>query len=210
MILVGSWETEILSTPSAQLWIPPHQAGMPVVEGLFEQTIEGSEGMFVGSKPARFSQELEREIVDRCWLLASLYQHLGYIGRCSFDMILVGKNYQDCRLEFIECNGRWGGTSAPMTLMNRMFGDWISQPYAAGECCVEGLNRITFAELLECVRSDLYDVRTGQGSIIFYNPGRMPIQSGINILSIANTWEEAAEIIDVTFPQKLQQILIKR
>jgi hypothetical protein len=27
-------------------------------------------------------------------------------------------------LHWVECNGRWGGTSIPMTLANRLLGDW--------------------------------------------------------------------------------------
>ena len=205
-LLVGSWESEVVSAPSAQLWIPPLQTGLPIIEGVFEQSIEGEAGIFVGSRPASIPDERKREIVDRCWLLARLYQRLGYIGRCSFDLLLVGESLECSRLEFIECNGRWGGTSVPMTLMNRMFGDWTSRPYGTRECHAEGLSRVTFAGLLESVREDLFDVRTGRGRVILYNPGRMPARSGIDVITVGETWEEAQQFVLSSFPARLLEI----
>jgi hypothetical protein len=148
-LIVGSWETDVLSAPSAQLWIPPAPEGPPVVEGIFEQEFSSRKGMFAGARPASFSAQLNQEITDRCWLLALLFQRLGYIGRCSFDLILVGESLERSRLEFIECNGRWGGTSLPMTLMNRLFGDWTSQPFVVTTVHVKELDRLEFFQLLE-------------------------------------------------------------
>ena len=73
-------------------------------------------------------------MVTRSWLLAVLFQRLGYVGRCSFDLLVVGESLATARAEFLECNGRWGGTSGPMMLMNRLFGDWATRPYATMEC----------------------------------------------------------------------------
>ena len=209
-LLVDSWETEVLCAPSAQFWIPPEADGLPVTEGLFEQLIEGEEGMFMGSRPVRVSQDMQQEIVDRSWLLARLFQRLGYVGRCSLDMLLVGKRIEESRLEFIECNGRWGGTSLPMTLMNRLFGDWQSRPYAARETRVAGLNRLEFADLLGHFEEDLFDVRTGKGTLILYNPGRMQAHSGINVIAMAPTWDEAASELESEFPRRLAELVRSR
>jgi hypothetical protein len=206
-LLVGSWETDVVCAPSAQLWIPPQSGGPPLVEGLYEQIIVGREGIFVGNRPASTLGSLTQEIVDRCWLLALLYQHLGYVGRCSFDMILVGESLAASRLQFVECNGRWGGTSIPMMLMNRIFGDWNTRPYAAQEWVVEGLSRLRFAEVLDHFADDLFDVRSGEGHVIFYNPGRIRAQSGINVLALGDTWDAADRLLQSEIPERLRDLV---
>jgi hypothetical protein len=192
-LLVDVWETNALCSPSAQLWIPPQRDGAPIVEGIFQQVTEGIEGAFTGAVPAQLPAAIEQQIVDRCWLLAELFQRLGYVGRCSFDLVLVGEDLESCRSEFIECNGRWGGTSLPMTLMNRLFGDWASQPFAIRVFHhISGLEKVSFRRLLDHFQDDLFDVRTKAGSLVFHNPGRLQCQSGISAIMLGATQDEAA------------------
>ncbi|MBM3551407.1 MAG: hypothetical protein FJX45_06455, partial [Alphaproteobacteria bacterium] len=54
-LLVGVWEAPVVSSPSVQLWIPREADGQPIIEGIFEQILEGREGSFVGSVPGEFS-----------------------------------------------------------------------------------------------------------------------------------------------------------
>jgi hypothetical protein len=191
-LLLDVWEANVLCSPSAQLWLPPETDGPPIVEGIFQQITEGKKGMFTGTVPAELPSAVRQQIVDRCWLLAVLYQRLGYVGRCSFDLILVGDDYESCRVEFIECNGRWGGTSLPMTLVNRIFGDWASQSFAVQVFHhLPGLKNVSFADLLAHFREDLFDARTKQGSLIFYNPGRLQYQSGVSAIMLGSTPEQA-------------------
>lgn len=193
-LLIDGWETEVVCAPSAQLWIPPLSDGAPVIEGIFVQAIEGPQGSYVGNAPAFFPAGLNQEIADQSWLLARLFQTLGYVGRCSFDMVLVGQSLSECRVEFIECNGRWGGTSLPMTLMNRVFGDWAQQPYAVQVAHrIDGLEQVSFAQLLEFFGDELFDVRTGNGSLMFVTPGRLRYQAGITAIALGATWDEAAQ-----------------
>jgi hypothetical protein len=207
-LLISAWETDVQSAPSGQLWIPPAGDGPPVFEGIFEQRLEGTEGFFVGSRPAELDDSLQQEIVDRCWLLASLFQELGYVGRCSFDLLVVGEGSGPELLRFIECNGRWGGASTPMMLMNRLFGDWRWQPYATRDCRVPGLDRLTFVELLEALEPELYDVRTGRGAYIVLNPAKMQARSGITVIALAETWHRAAELADESFPESVARKLL--
>ena len=196
-LLIDSWETNVISSPSAQLWIPPIPDGAPVIEGIFVQTTEGREGICVGSVLARFPDNLNQQIADQCWLLARLFQKLGYVGRCSFDMILVGQNLDDCRVEFVECNGRWGSTSLPMSLMNRIFGDWLEHPYAVHVVHhIPGLDQVSFTQLLNVFAEELFDVRTGTGSLIFVNPGRLKYQAGITVIALGASWEAATKRLD--------------
>ena len=114
-LLVSSWETDVVCAPSTQLWVPPEEEGPPVVEGVFDQVVDETQGRFLGSRPAHLPPTVTRECVDCSWLLARLFQRMGYVGRCSFDLLLVGRAAESPQVQFIECNGRWGGTSAPMT-----------------------------------------------------------------------------------------------
>jgi hypothetical protein len=192
-LLVDVWETRVLSSPSVQTWIPPELEGEPVVEGVFQQITEGKEGVFIGTIPAELPQAVNQRIGDYCWLLARFFQRLGYVGRCSFDLILVGTDYGDYQLEFIECNGRWGGTSVPMMLMNRIFGDWAVQPFAVQIFHhVAGLESVAFQDLLSEFENDLFDMRTRTGSVIFYNPGRLRYDSGVSVICLGATIQEAA------------------
>ncbi|MHC5064723.1 MAG: hemerythrin domain-containing protein [Planctomycetota bacterium] len=203
-LLVGTWESGVLEAPSSQLWIPPEELGPPVVEGLFLQAIGSDLKSFRGSRPAHLPEQVANELLEKSWLLARLFQRLDYVGRCSFDMLLVGKDLDHCRPEFIECNGRWGGTSTPMTLMNRLFGDWAAQPYAAQAVKVPGLEKLRFAEILGHFGDDVYDAGTGCGSVVFYGPGRMSANGGIDALSLADDWDWAVERIQSEIRERIE------
>jgi hypothetical protein len=205
-LLVGGWETSVLSSPSAQLWIPPRGEGDPIVEGLYEQWLEGPEQNFVGCRPAALPDEVVGALVHDCWLLGVLFQALGYVGRCSFDAILIGERLEACRVEFAECNGRWGGTSGPMTLVNRLVGDWKAHPYAVRECTVPGLERCTFADVLDHAGEDLFDARTGRGRLVFFNPARIAAQAGLDVLAFGATWDDAEALVSRIVPRRLAEL----
>ena len=209
-LLVGAWETAVICAPSAQIWIPPEGDGPPAIEGIYEQLIEGLEGYWVGSVPAQLPEPVIEEIKERAWGLCRVFQRLGYVGRCSFDLLLVGQHAENGQVKFVECNGRWGGASLPMTLMNRLFGDWTSQPYATRECVIDGLERVTFGELLEVLEPDLFDARTESGRLIVYNPGGLQSRPGVDVLALGNTWEEARHVVEEEVPARLRAFLKRR
>jgi hypothetical protein len=206
-LLVDVWESHVLSSPSVQLWIPPDRDGPPMIEGVFEQVIEGDEGVFVGAVPATLPRAITQQIGDYSWLLARLFQRLGYVGRCSLDLIVTGTDFDDCRLEFIECNGRWGGTSVPMMMMNRMFGDWTRQPFAIRVFQqVPGLADVELPDLLTAFQGDLFDVRSRTGSVIFYNPGRLRYQAGISVIGLGANAEAATKTLRQQVTAQLQSL----
>jgi hypothetical protein len=198
-LLVGVWETNVLAAPSSQLWIPPIDSGPPVLEGVFLQQIVGEGGTFAGMRPADFEAPLAGDIAQWSCLLGRLFQRLGYVGRCSFDMVLVGVTPGRARVKFIECNGRWGGTSLPMTLMNRLFGDWSRRPFAVAEYHNEALKEVPFPILLDELEPDLYDHRTGAGEWILFTPARMREAGTVSVLVLADDWDSAAVRAD-TWP----------
>lgn len=128
-LAVEVWESPVLESPSLQLWIP-HLDQPPVVEGLFSQALD-HRGEFIGVRPAELPRSVAEQLLRGSLMLGSLFQLLGYFGRCSFDAILVGDRLEDCQVEWVECNARWGGTSIPMTVVNRLTGNWARTPFVA-------------------------------------------------------------------------------
>jgi hypothetical protein len=204
---VGSWEQKVLLSPSVQTWIPPLGSRDPVVEGIFEQTLARQVGRFKGAAPAALPQGLRDEIAERAWLVAVLFQRLGYVGRCSFDLILVGDRLSRCQVLFVECNGRWGGTSLPMTLMNRLFGRWNARPYAAREVQVPDLERLGFDDLLQGLEDVLFDARSGRGRVIPYNPRHLQAAGTLDAIVLGRSWAEARRWLDDDLPRRLADLV---
>ncbi len=203
-LLISAWEDDVLGSPSTQIWIPPLGDGEPSVEGVFEQVLSGIEGSFEGSRPSTLPPALEQRMVDQSYLLARLFQELGYVGRCSFDLLVLGNEPSDARLEFIECNGRWGGTSLPMSMLNRVLGDWAERPYYARNLLVTGIDRLPGQALLEHFESDLFDRRTGRGRLIFYNLGWRGNRPTLSVIGLAETQNEAELLINEQVTERLR------
>lgn len=122
-LLVGVWELDAMASPSVQIWVPAPGQGTPIIEGIFEQRLAGPGAQFVGAVPALLSERITDEMASDALRLAILFQDLGYFGRCSFDCLITASAGGEPEVRWIECNGRWGGVSVPMTLINRMFGN---------------------------------------------------------------------------------------
>ena len=50
--LAVAWEGRPAASPSTQWWIPPAAAGLPRLDGIYEQILEGRRKVFVGSRPS--------------------------------------------------------------------------------------------------------------------------------------------------------------
>lgn len=90
-LVAGVWESPVVASPSAQLWLPDRDAGPPNVEGLFVQVLTGAEGEFIGAEPSRLPAVVEQRMVDEAVRIGTLFQAPGYLGRCSLDAVLVGE-----------------------------------------------------------------------------------------------------------------------
>lgn len=132
-VLVSAWEQPILASPSVDLWIPEEGTGDPMVEAIFDQHLVGAGGRFAGAAPSVLPDRWQRRLGQEAVLLGALFQRLGYFGRCSFDAILIGPSPERALLHWIECNGRWGGVSIPVTLASRLLGDWRRRPFVIVE-----------------------------------------------------------------------------
>ncbi len=154
---------------------------------------------------ARLPEDTTRRMVDRCWLLAFLYQRLGYVGRCSFDILLVGTDPERAALHLLECNGRWGGASLPMTLMNRLFGDWATRDFAVGKIIPPPGRYPSLSSLLEAL--DVWDVRTGRGTVIVANPGCLPAGNGFEAITLGSDRDEAIDRAEREVPARVLALL---
>lgn len=120
-VLVGVWLEDVLASPSVQIWVPAPGLGDPVIEALFEQRVSGGRAVFVGAVPAGLPPDVEARLCSEAMRLALVLQRTGYFGCLSFDALMTGRELGSAEARWIECNGRWGGVSLPMTLGNRLF-----------------------------------------------------------------------------------------
>ncbi len=196
-VLAVVWEDTDVS-PSSQLWIPPAGEGAPRLDGLYEQILHGPERIFWGSVPSRLAPDVHAWLARASLLVARAYQHLGYVGRCSFDFILAGPTPV-----FVECNGRWGGTSTPMHLVDRLFP--AGRPaYRARDVVVPHLVGGDFQDVLDALGDLLYDHRTGQGRFVLYNVGCLPQYGKLDVIALGRDVDDATHALEVLLPERLR------
>jgi hypothetical protein len=205
-LLVTGWEPFVFATPSCQLWIPPIEGGMPVVEGVFTQRVTGPQASFVGCRRAVLPEALTLQITEDCYFLGALFQQLGYVGRCSFDLLIVGRTPEEAKLQFIECNARWGGTSLPMTLMNQIFGDASRVAYAVIIAGRPELAQLSWEQLIRAFEPFLFDVSTGRGQYILYNPSKLHDGGRLGVIAVASDFAAADHLAHVELHSLLNSI----
>ncbi|SLN37272.1 hypothetical protein PEL8287_01783 [Roseovarius litorisediminis] len=194
-VLVGVWDDNVICTPSAQLWIPRPDEGKPIVEGIFEQTVMGEVASFAGAARASLPESVLRRLHGESKQIAAVLQHIGYYGRCSFDAVLVtGKDGRD-KIHWIECNGRWGGVSIPMTAaaasgdLRSFKGLLIVQEKLKG-------NWIGTDELLKRLDDLLYRHASPANGIILLSPPPAIQGTVVNYMVVADTQAAARTLGD--------------
>ena len=209
-----AWEQTELS-PSTQWWIPPLSSDRsPHLDGIYEQILVGPGKVFAGSRPSALPATVHRDLAAGGAAVASLLQRLGYVGRCSFDHLVVGDPDGEHQLRFTECNGRWGGTSTPMHLVDRLFGppapgDPARDPsprrrsYQAMGVAHPTLAGLSFRELLSRVGDSAYDRRSGSGSFLFYNVGPLDRHGKLDVVALGGSPEESAALLGEELPRLL-------
>ena len=200
-VIVCVWEETDLS-PSTQWWIPPRGNGAPRIDGIYEQILEGEEKLFVGSRPSNHPKSINDALVSQSRPVVMALQELGYVGRCSFDHLIVGDPEDDPVLRITECNGRWGGTSTPMHLVDR--GIPGKRPaYRAQDFIHENLIGVPFTEICDRIGDRLYDVRTGEGQFLLYNVGPLVLSGKFDVIGIGNNAAEADQLLTEVLPELL-------
>ena len=207
-VLVVAWEDARLS-PSTQWWIPPEANGPPRLDGIYEQILEGERKVFVGSRPAKLPPPVRDALTGAAARVARALQQLGYVGRCSFDHLILELDEDEpsaarrATIRFTECNGRWGGTSTPMHLVDRVV-DGPRPPYRAQDFTHERLVGLTLDEVLARVGEDLFDRARQRGRFIFYNVGPLAAFGKLDVIALGNTQAEADHALLSDLPHLLQ------
>ena len=198
-VVVVAWEDAACS-PSTQLWIEPGTP--PRLDGIYEQVLEGPEQVFVGSRPSTLPARVNRVLAETAVRVATALQHLGYVGRCSFDHLVLGDPEADFTVRFTECNGRWGGTSTPMHLVDRVVSG-PRPPYRAQDIVSPRLVGMSFEDLIAALGDRLFDHRTQRGRYLLYNVGPLQRFGKLGVIALASTPAEADEAIDDELPRCL-------
>ncbi len=192
-LMVGVWDCAVLGSPSVQLWIPRRKDGLPQVEGVFDQVVEGSGGEFVGAVPSGVPAEWRQRLADDAMRLGVLFQRLGYFGRCSFDAVIAGEAFEGAALHWIECNGRWGGTSIPMTLANRLLGDWTRRAFMIVQRTGQSNPARDLSQSLHRLRGLLYRRASTDTGAVLLTPGGIEQGTGLHFLLLARSTDELNE-----------------
>ncbi|RAL23849.1 hypothetical protein DL240_06765 [Lujinxingia litoralis] len=205
-VLIVEWvETDL--SPSTQVWIPPASEGPPRLDGVYEQLLKGPEKMFLGSRPSTLPEALNQRMGRASLKVCDTLQHLGYVGRCSFDFIVSGDpNSPDAHPQITECNGRWGGTSTPMHLIDRLFGQppTARPDYIATDFYLPESHRgMTFEELCDLLGDDLYSAEHTRGSFVLYNVGPLAELGKFDIIALGDSPARAKANLEETLPERL-------
>lgn len=200
-VIATVWE-EASSSPSTQLWLPPIGVAPVRIDGIYEQILEGEEQVFVGSRPSTLPAAVEDALTNASLAVGGALQCLGYTGRCSFDFLVLGDPQGRFQVKLTECNGRWGGTSTPMHIVDRL----VAGPrpcYQAQDFMRSELAGLPFSELLARVGDDLYDPKQGTGRFVFYNVGCLAPSGKFDVIAFGRTPDDAAEAAQRILPDRL-------
>jgi len=164
-----------------------------VIEAMFEQRVRGADAEFVGAVPAQLSPAVVGRMADEALRLATLFQDLGYFGRCSFDCLVTGVAGAPAALHWIECNGRWGGVSVPMTLVNRLLGNHA----AHGLVVVQNAHLDLAVKGVDSALARLGPLllrRDGRQGVVPLTGRGFEAGAGVYFLAVAPTQEEAERL----------------
>jgi hypothetical protein len=158
--------------------------------------------VFVGSRPSSLPDPVNRALADSALRIAAALQALGYVGRCSFDHLVVGNPEADFEVVFTECNGRWGGTSTPMSLLDRLI-DGPRPPYRAQDVVFPDLVGAQLPDLLAMLADCAFHTATGRGRFILYNLGPLNDHGKFDVISIGADQPDAERGLTEILPALL-------
>lgn len=192
-LLVGAWEHPVLESPSVQLWIPPPAEGPPIVEGIFRQLLAGPRQAFRGAIPSAVPEPLHSRLAREAVLVGIMLAQLGYVGRCSFDALLVGTDIERAQLHWVECNGRWGGVSLPMTVANRLTG---GAPHSIAIQRVEAPDEHDTEALLERLSDQLFRQGARRGVVPLIPAAPSGGSTRADLLAIGTSVADAQTLLE--------------
>lgn len=180
---VAAWERAVISSPSVQIWIPAIARGEPLVEAIFEQHCSGLAREFDGARPFQGDGAWQLQIAQQGFEIARVLQYLGYIGRCSLDAIIVDAKQAGEQLHWVECNGRWGGVSLPLSLNRRLDrGRPQSMPTLICEEAHQQQSPRQFQTVMQTLEPDLYRRDLRETGAVLLSPGRLLAGTGFEFM----------------------------
>ncbi len=197
-LMVQVWDRDVLTSPSVQLWIPLAEEGPPIIEGIFEQYLTGQAGSFAGATPATLPDDWDFRLSRDALMLGHILQALGYFGRCSFDTIISGKSFETASLYWVECNGRWGGVSVPMTLLNTLFAPDKTPAYIIAHRSGLAPSHRPFSSGLDILKDILWHPGDNSG-IVFLAPIGFEEGNTLIFLSLATKTTDAVDQAETVF-----------
>lgn len=187
-LVISVWESPLIDSPSVQVWVPHKEEGSPIIQGIFSQVVAGEAGEFVGAIPCNLPADFRYRMGREAVVLATLFQELGYFGPCSFDAVVMGSDIGSAQLHWIECNGRWTGVSIPLTLVNRLIGDWHDRPFVIVQRMeLQSKRHASFADILRLLGPRLFNSHDASEGTIVLTPARTVEGTGVHLLVLAKS-----------------------
>ncbi|MDH3819335.1 MAG: hypothetical protein OES21_12005, partial [Myxococcales bacterium] len=153
-------------------------------------------------RPSTLPDAVNRKLGAAGLMVAAALQELGYVGRCSFDHLVTGDPHGDFQVVFTECNGRWGGTSTPMSLLDRLLRG-PRPAYRAQDVVFPELIGASLPDLLELAGDLSFRTESGQGRFIFYNLGPLHDHGKFDVISIGADQADAERGVLEILPKRL-------
>lgn len=194
-VLVGVWDDRVRCSPSVQMWLPLPSEGPPIIEGLFEQQVQGEGAAFVGAVAAEVSPDLKERLKQDALELARVLQQLGYFGRCSLDAVICQQSQKRDAIHWIECNGRWGGVSIPMTARRHLF-EGSHEGSLLMMQKVFSMKPISTAQLLQLWDDLLARPKKLETGLVLMSPPQHPNGVLVNMMAVADTRSQANRLIE--------------
>jgi Pre ATP-grasp domain len=198
-ILIGVWERDVLCSPSVQLWIPHADAGPPIAEGVFEQRTHNAEAAFIGAALSTLPSALQATLSQEAVTIATALQALGYFGRCSLDAVIHKAQDGTQEIHWIECNGRWGGVSIPMTLAKNLKGGALPDGFLVVQAGHYDFPEMTTADYLSLFNDLLFRKGQKEEGLIVTAPPTGTGSLSINLLTLCNTGHQAKLLVEEAF-----------
>ncbi|MDU8946481.1 preATP grasp domain-containing protein [Ovoidimarina sediminis] len=194
-ILVGVWESGIIASPSAQMWLPKPEDGPPRILGLFEQRVEGVTGKFSGAQPAAIDQTIAREMMTEAAILGALLQRIGYFGPCSLDAVIQEID-GGSELHWVECNGRWSGVSIPLAAARGLFENSIPDGLVILQELLPDAKRMSTSGLCTLLGDIIFQKGASTEGIVILSPPDRTDGMSVNVMVLAETQTRAASMIE--------------
>lgn len=189
---VVAWEQALTSSPSVQMWLPLEDQGLPLVEAIFEQHSSGLTREFDGARPFQLDSDWQRQVAQQAFEIGRVLQFLGYYGRCSLDAIIVDADDGSAQLHWVECNGRWGGVSLPLSLNRRLDrGRSLSMPFLVCEESHQQQPARRFQSVMQTLEPYLYLRGLRETGAVLLSPGRLLDGTGFEFMLRAENIESA-------------------